>query len=586
MRWLVKPWVIALVVAGITFAAYVPVGSCGFVSLDDHGYVVDQPMVNQGLRWAAVCWAFSAPHGGNWHPLTSLSHMLDCTVWGVEPGPMHWENVCWHAVNTALVFLLWQALAGRLWPAALVALLFGLHPLHVESVAWISERKDVMSTFFWLLGLLSYKRWVSRPSRLRYGLVLASLVLSLMSKPMAVTFPLTVLLLDFWPLRRWQNTPWWNLVREKIPMFGIAAISSVITLIVQRSAGAMQYGEGVGFAERAGNAVVSCVRYLGGTFWPDRLTAFYPHPGSWPFAVVLGGSGLLAVISGLALWQANRRPWLIFGWLWFLITLVPVLGFVQVGFQAMADRYTYVPLIGIFVSLAWILAAVVERWKWTRPLVAGIAAIALASCFLLTRQQIAFWTDGIALNQRMVDVSESDPMAHMYLADAMEMAGRPRSEVLAQYRKALQLDPDSVNARYEMAGVLAKDGRLVESRRLIDEARRIEPDNANVRYARGMLSDMDGQREEAIDHLTEALRLNPSHNAALRELARIYFFAGRYDEARVLLERAIASDGWDYLAYEKLALVLKAQGKLEESRRSARHALWINPSCEEAGSAL
>ena len=300
----------ALIVAALvvlTIAAYWHVGACGFVSYDDPTYVVAQPMVNQGLRGAAICWAFTAPHGANWHPLTSLTHMLDCSLFGVNAGPQHWVNVLWHVLNTALVFVVWQRLSGAAWPSAFVAALFALHPLHVESVAWISERKDVVSTAFWLLALWAYGGYVARPSSGRYALVALGLVLGLMAKPMVVTLPCTLLLLDYWPLQRWPQRSWRALVREKLPLFALAGAFSVVTFVVQRAAGATEFGTRFTLMMRLGNALVSYVRYLGSAVWPVSLAPFHPHPGYWPWWAVLGSLIFLGAVSWLA-WASVHAP--------------------------------------------------------------------------------------------------------------------------------------------------------------------------------------------------------------------------------------------------------------------------------------
>ena len=395
MPW--RAWLLGASIALLTVAAYWPVRSAGFVNLDDDAYVEFQPMVNQGFRSAAVVWAFTSSHGGLWFPLTSLSHILDCELFGVHAGPMHVESVLWHVVNALLVFFVWRALTGATWRSALVAGLFALHPLNVESVAWISERKNVLSTFFWLLGLGAYVRYVRLPSLGRYSLVLLSLLLALLSKPMAVTFPCTLLLLDFWPLRRWPTQTWGALLREKLPFFALVAVHGIATILVQQFAGAADYGRRITLAARLGNAVVSYVRYLGKAAWPETLSPFYAHPGFWPAWAVGGALVALAGLSALAWRLRQTQPWAAFGWLWFLGTLVPVIGLIQVGAQAMADRYAYVPLLGIFTIIAWTGAELAERWPRARVGVGLAAAAALVACYPLTRRKVAAWTNSTTL---------------------------------------------------------------------------------------------------------------------------------------------------------------------------------------------
>ena len=345
-------WTIIIALAIVTIIAYWRVGEWGFVNLDDDAYVQFQPMVNEGLRSAAIAWAFASTHSNNWHPLTSLSHMLDCTLFGVTAAPMHWENLGWHLLNTLLVFFVWRSLTGTFWRSAFVAALFALHPLHVESVAWISERKDVLSTFFFLLALWAYGRYARRqprsskkrrPANSRngdYWLALCFFALGLLAKPMVVTLPLVLLLVDVWPLERLRRNRSGALVREKVPFLLLGAIDAAITFEVQTHSGAARYGQRFSLASRCENAIVAVLRYVEKTFWPARLSVFYAHPASWPASIVLVAAAVTLFVTAIAWMQRGSRPWLIVGWAWFLITLAPVIGVVQVGAQAMADRYT------------------------------------------------------------------------------------------------------------------------------------------------------------------------------------------------------------------------------------------------------
>ncbi|HWB60445.1 MAG TPA: glycosyltransferase family 39 protein, partial [Chthoniobacteraceae bacterium] len=411
---------ICIVLAVLTFAAYWHSGSSGFVNLDDDAYVEFQPMVNRGLRSAAIAWAFTGVHSTNWHPLTSLSLILDCTFFGVKPGPMHIENVVFHVLNTLLVFLVWRALSGKTWPPALVAALFALHPLHVESVAWISERKDVLSTFFWLLGMAAYLFYTRNQSLRRYLLLAACFLLALLSKPMAVTFPAALLLLDFWPLRRWPAKSWKALVLEKIPLFGLALAHAAVTFLVQHAAGAANFGRRFPLASRLGNALVSYARYLGKTFYPAHLSPMYWHPGYWPAWAVIASLLLLAALTWLAWHWRGTRPWLAFGWLWFLGTLLPVIGIIQVGAQSMADRYTYIPLLGIFTILACAGEDIATRFPKTRLPLSAAAGIFIAACFALTLRQVRTWHDSISLYKASIAAGEDNPAIRYLYALALQ----------------------------------------------------------------------------------------------------------------------------------------------------------------------
>ena len=581
-----QDWLVALFLGAAVIAAYWGVGACNFVTLDDPGYVVDQPMVRNGVRPAALIWAVTAVHGGNWHPLTTFSHLLDCSFFGLAPGPPHWENLAFHAANTLLVFLVFRAFGMTMWPAALVAALFGLHPLHVESVAWISERKDVLCAFFWLLGLGAYAHWVRAPSLGRYVLVFACGLLALLSKPMAVGFPITLLLLDYWPLRRWSATQWRGLIWEKLPVVGLAVVFCVIAYSVQKSVGAMWLEARFNLGQRAANAMVSYARYLGKAAWPDPLVAIYPHPGSWPWTAVLGASFLLVVVSALAIWQHQMRPWILFGWLWFLATLVPVIGIVQVGLQAMADRYTYIPLLGIFVIIAMALSEIASHRPGMRwPLILAMSTL-LGLCFLATRKQVAAWRDGSSLFKHAVAVLPASIVEQLMLEDGLPGKPRPGADTLALSRRVLEVDPRNVKAHLEIARLAAADGRYEEARVLLNTARDIDPEDASVCHALGVLSVWQKRPAEAVIFLREALRLKPNLDASHRELARIFFESGNRDQARRELEAAIRCDWWNATNHEKLGLVLEAQRLIEQGRASYERALWIDPECKPAQTGL
>ena len=599
-------WLILVFLVSATLAAFWDAGKCDFVSLDDFPYVTEQPMVRYGLRFAAVEWAFTVPHGGNWHPLTSLSHMLDCEIFGLSPGPHHWVNLGWHVLNVSLVFLVWRKLTGAVWRPALVAALFALHPLRVESVVWISERKDVLSTFFWLLGLWSYARYVGwqgdgtsgastqvsgstfRSSFLAprsfgfYWLTLGCCALGLLAKPMVVTFPCTLLLLDFWPLRRWSRFNAIRLVWEKVPFFVLSGISAVMTSWFQQSVGATSFGDQLSLVAKAGNALVSYVRYLGKTFWPESLVVLYPHPGHWPWWTVLGAGGIIVLVTWIAVHEARRRPWLGFGWFWFLGTLVPVIGLMQVGTQSMADRYTYVPLLGIFTLLAWGGAELIQRWPRSRgPVLLGVA-LGLGACFWLTRQQVLIWRDGVSLLERSVEMTKSNPHARMELAEALHAAGRPDEEVVAQYRCALEFAPESPRLLDKLAEDAARYGRLGEARSLLEKAKRFQPHDAQLEVNFGSLALMEGRWAEAEAHYREALRLDPRQTHARQELAGILLKRGQLAAAKAELEAATQVDRWDFVAYHRLGLVFLAQADRSAARSAFERALWINPGYKPA----
>jgi tetratricopeptide (TPR) repeat protein len=406
-----------LLVAAVT-AVYWPVRSYPFVLLDDYGYVVENPNVRPGLTYDGVVYAFTGVTVGNWHPLTLLSHMLDCELFGVEKGAgwHHAVNVALHAANTLLLFIVLRLMTGTVWRSALVAALFGLHPLHVESVAWISERKDVLSTLFFMLMLLAYYHYVRRPTFLRYAAVFAWLALGLMSKPMLVTAPFVLLLLDYWPLGRMRAStphaeheehgedcePLSRLIVEKIPLLVLVAASAVLTYLVQRNSGAMSMlGQEASLWTRLGNALYSYGEYLEKSFWPSPLAAIYPYVKRNPTDMVIRGLALGA-ISVAAVRLAKLRPFLLVGWCWYLGTLAPVIGLVQVGVQSMADRYTYIPLIGIFLIVTWGAAELSVDWPARNK--GAAAAVLLALCGWCSRQQVETWSSSEALYGNAVKI--------------------------------------------------------------------------------------------------------------------------------------------------------------------------------------
>ncbi|MSU51727.1 MAG: tetratricopeptide repeat protein [Opitutus sp.] len=569
-------WVLALLLA-TAFAAYRHVGAGGFVNLDDDAYVEFAPMVNKGVRGAALVWAATAVHTSNWHPLTTFSHMLDCTLFGVRPAPMHWENLAWHLLNSALVLLIWHRLSGALWRSALVAALFALHPLHVESVAWISSRKDLLCTFFWLLGIAAYLRWVRRPSIGRYTVVALCLSVSLLFKPMAVTFPATLMLLDGWPLRRWPAATWFGLFREKLPLFAVVALHSVVTFVVQHGAGSADYAARIPLDARLGNAVVAYARYVGKTFWPESLSPLYWHPGYWPLWSVLGALFLLSVACTFVWRQRTARPWLAFGWLWFLGTLVPVIGIVQVGAQAMADRYTYVPLLGLFTIIAWggaELAAALPRLRV--PL--GFATVAaLGGCFVVTQRQVRAWENSLQLYERSIAAGEDNPAIRYLLAMASGSAGRPENEVIGQLQRAIKFQPDYINAHTQLALIALRHARFDEALAILEQNARYEPRNASLQINLGSFWSIRGDVERGIRHYQEALHLDPTSAGVHRELAQGYLKLNQVNDALFHYQAAIRSDRWNAMDWANAGFILGNMGRLAESRVHFERALWIDP---------
>jgi protein O-mannosyl-transferase len=543
-----------VVLVAITVLAYVPVFKNGFV-WDDDLYLVYNPQVQAGITPASVAWAFTTGHASNWHPLTWMSLELDHNLFGMRPWGYHLVNLLLHVANALLLLgFLWKT-TGAWWRSALVAALFALHPLHVESVAWLTERKDVLSTFFGFLALLSYAGYAKRPGFRWYLLLLLAYAASLLAKPMLVTLPFVLLLLDYWPLGRVQGAgdkgqrislpALGRLVLEKVPLLVLAAASSAATWYVQQQGQSVQGLGRLPFMARVGNALVSYVVYLRKGFWPADLAALYPHPGptlpAWQG--VAAAVFLLAVIAAVIVLR-RRAPYLAVGWFWYLGTLVPVIGIVQVGAQAYADRYTYVPLIGIFLALSWGGADLLMRWSFRdRSLIAGAAAsVALLACALLTWLQVHYWDNGIALWEHAVLVAPSAP-AYANLASALvQKPSSPDDEddALKYYTEAVALEPNLLPANLGLATLLLKRNRVEEAVQHLRVVEHFEPESAEVKYLFGVTKMMKGEWPEAERYWLEAIRLNPEMISYRDRLAKLYADTGRVQDAIAMQRSAIA----------------------------------------------
>ena len=506
---------VCVVLAALTLAAYGPVWRLGFIDFDDPVYVSENRDVLAGLSGAGLVWAFTTTECANWHPLTWLSLMLDATFGGSNPRVYHATNLLLHVTNVLLLFLVLLRMTGCRRRSAFVAALFAVHPQHVESVAWIAERKDVLSTLFWLLTLGAYARYAARPAMGRYAAVVAMLALGLMAKPMLVSLPLVLLLLDVWPLRRLGTVPWRRLLAEKIPLLVVAAASSIVTLIVQKPA--MEALADVPFGERARNALSSCIVYLAKMFWPARLAVFYPFPRggiSWVEAAV--AAIVLATLSVAALVLARRRPWIPVGWFWYLLTLVPVLGLVQIGSQARADRYTYVPLIGLFVIVAWSVPSSAGRPRARALVTAGTAAVLLALS-AGTWAQVDRWRSDLALFTHAAAATGPNAFAQFKIAEAEDAEGDDETAV-AHLREALRIQPGYAKARFNLTSLLAKQGKIDEVAASCREEQALWPTSENTLIDLGVLAFLQGRSDEAAARFEEALRRYPDSVAAKHNL--------------------------------------------------------------------
>lgn len=556
-----------------TGAVFWRAASFGFVMFDDSAYVWNNPIVMRGLTWQGVKWAFTTFDQANWHPLTYLSLMVDTAIGGGRPSVLHLTNIVLHLCNTALLFLVLNALTSRKWPSAFVAALFGVHPLHVESVVWISERKDVLSTLFWLLTMWGYTSWTRTRKPRTYLLTLLAFASGLMSKPMLVSLPIVLLLLDYWPVARIDtqhpapNTQHLrSLVFEKIPFLMLSAASCVVTVWAQSSQKVVFSLGTVPLGIRASNAVVSYVVYLRKLFWPSDLSMFYPHPGATlPVWTVAASTGFLVAVTALALCFRRRAPYLLVGWMWYVITLVPVIGIVQVGAQAMADRYTYVPLIGFLIIIAWGASAVTGKLMAGRAAALVLALSALIAICLAAgagRKQVGYWKDNVTLFRRAVEVDPTNDLAHTNLGCALADQGK-WDEAAEHFRAAYEIDPDSPGASANIARCALFEGR-------IDDA---------AFYFRAELA-----RDPGYESARQGLEQIRIVKTRLREAAQANNLAWQYAtdpdparrnprEAVRLGERArqLAGDGFETL--DTLAAAYASAGRFADAARTAREAV-------------
>jgi protein O-mannosyl-transferase len=602
-----SPWFVCLLLAVATLSVYWPVARHDFVNYDDGDYVTGNLHVQSGLNWENVLWAFGTGHASNWHPLTWLSHMLDCQLFGMNPGAQHLVNLGFHIVNTLLCFLLLRHMTGAHGRSAVVAALFALHPLHVESVAWISERKDVLSTLFLLLTLWAYVCFVENrgerrrkkgerreeiasrsrlPSSIFYLLALLCFALGLMSKPMLVTLPFMLLLLDYWPLERFQfgvrSSGFNTLLRllwEKLPFFALSAASCVVTFLAQRKGGAVSTSLSV--AERLANALVSYVRYISKMFWPEKLSVLYPHPGHWPAWVVVGCAALLLALCVGVILLARTRRYLLVGWLWFVGGLVPVIGLIQVGIQSMADRYTYVPLIGLFVMVVWGLSDVLAHWRWRAQALASGASLALAACVLLTSRQIGYWRNSETLFQHAVAATDRNYLAYNNLGFYLSNRGEAAA-AMENYRKSLEINPAYEDALNNMGYALAGQKKYTEAIGYYEAALRVRPNHTEVNNNLGNALSELGRLDEAIQHYQIALAQNPEHADAHNNFGIALAMQGKLDEAMVHFRAAIRYKPNYASAHSNLGNALAVQHKLDEAITEYQESLRLKPDEAQA----
>jgi len=565
---------ICLALGLITLALYLPALRHDFLAYDDQEYVTENPQVPAGLTGHNLIWAFGF-HAGNWHPLAWLSHMLDCQVYGLQPAGHHLTNVLLHVASVLLLFLVLNRMTGAVWRSAVVAALFAWHPLHVESVAWVAERKDLLCAFFWMLTLWSYAQYAARPGAGRYWLTLGWFALGLMSKPMMVTLPFVLLLLDYWPLQRLQLKTLPALVREKIPFFALAAIACALTLSAQQRA--IVSTAGLSVSQRIAHALVAYLHYLGAMFVPRHLAVYYPYETAIPAVKIILASLLLALITLVALRFASRRPYLATGWFWYLGTLVPVIGLVQVGDQAWADRYTYLPLIGLFMSLVWGAADVIRNRLALR---AAAVAVSLA-LVVATSVQLSYWKNTRTLFEHTAKVTPENYMAITMLGSLLAQEGK-LDEAMEHYRTALRYKPNFPEAHFYIGNALDEQGKLDEAVAEYQKALWFRPTQEQTHIFIGIALAKQMKYDEAAAHYNAALKLNPESAITHNNLARIFHTQGHLDAAIEHYHAALAINPKLALAHNNLGILLLQKGNFSEGIKHLREALKLKPENAES----
>jgi tetratricopeptide (TPR) repeat protein len=560
---------------------------------DDLEYVIENRHVHRGISVEGIAWALRTFHSANYHPLTWLSHMLDAQLYGVDPGQHHLTNVLFHIANTLLLFVLFYRMTGFAWRSGFVAALFALHPLHVESVAMIAERKDVLCTFFWMLTLLSYTTYTAQQKAGWYFVTLAGFVLGLLAKPMAVTLPFVLLLLDFWPLDRFK-TPAGGVVKgpqlrstvirlilEKTPFFVLSAIASWVTFLAQLSKGAVAAPEVYPLAQRVTNAAVSYGSYLGKTFWPYPLAVFYPYRTTiapWQFIAALL---LIAAVTALVLIGFRKHPFLIVGWLWYLGTLVPVIGLVQVGDQAMADRYTYIPLIGIFILIAWGGAEILKNRRYKAFVCTAASAVIFPILMVLTWVQISTWSDGITLFRHAAGIFEGSWVIHNNLGAALHRKGE-NTAAIQQFKMALDISPGNADAHYNLAVFFGSQGKTAQAVAHYRKTLRMKPDHVEALNNLGGELIVRGDTADGIKYCQRALEIDPQYANAHSNIAVALTAAGKVNEAISHYRQALALMPDNVKLHRALGNLLVQKGRWREAQSHYARALELDPENEKA----
>jgi protein O-mannosyl-transferase len=547
----VLKFAISIALVAVTFAVFAQTLGHDFVNYDDRIYVNENPQIQAGLNWRNIIWAFTHVHSHNWHPLTTMSHMLDCRVFGLRPGAHHFVNVLLHSASAVLLFLLLDQMSpssprdesvrladrtGPIWSSAFVAAIFAIHPLHVESVAWISERKDVLSGLFFVLTLLAYSYYTRKPSIGRYVTMSILFACGLLSKPMLVTLPIILLLVDYWPLNRFQQSSAMQLILEKIPLFVLSIGSAVATLIAQR--GGIVQIEHLPLTWRAANAVSVYLIYIWQMVWPENLATIYPHPGRLPFWETASASALLVLVTAGAFTLRKRQPYLITGWLWYLIMLLPVIGLIQVGSQAHADRYTYLSQIGLYLAVTWGIVDLSRSFPYRREVLTVTAPVVIAVLAWRAWIQTAYWHDTERLWNRTFAVTKQNDIAHLNMGEYLLKSHR-LDEAITQFEIVLASHPYQPDANFQLGSAFMEKGDLELAIRHFERTLKIEPDNPEAETNLANMLLKSERVEEAVDHYRNVVRHEPSSALGHYNLAVGLHRLGLLPEAIVHYKEAL-----------------------------------------------
>ena len=634
-----KQWWICLLLAAGTAVLYWPITGHGFIGFDDNQYLVQNWHIHSGLTWRAITWAFQSGYASNWHPLTWISHLLDYQFYGLNPAGHHFTSLILHSVNSALLFILLKQMTGATWRSALVAALFAWHPLHVESVAWAAERKDVLSAFFWILTLMAYTQYArkriadsrgikspgngpaesatkspplpegegrgegearSTPTSgpgFYYGLSLALFALALMSKPMAVTLPFVLLLLDFWPLGRLQiltastadNTHHAvprrsgakartrTTLLEKLPFFLLAIAASIITFEVQHAGGAVGTLSAAPISLRIENAFLAYAGYILKTIWPTNLSALYPLSPHLPIASVVGAIFFFVLVCAAAFWFAKKSPYLFSGWFWFAGTLVPVIGIIQVGAQSMADRYTYIPSIGLFIAIVWGAAALLSKIPKAQNVFAGAAVMILAAFFILARHQLGYWQNGETLFKHAIAVTHNNYLAYSALSSSLDSEGHTDAAIQAA-NEAVRIQPDYPEGHYNLGTLLLAAGKTDDAIQNFEAALKVNPRFADAENNLGKAFQTEGKLDDAIAHLSAANRLSPNDPDILYNLGSVLLMQSKLPEAAAQFSEAIRLMPEHADAHGNLGVIYMRLGHPEQGTLEFAEKVRLKPN--------